>query len=262
MRSVQLCYERRGVGPPLVLLHGIGHRWQSWLPVLDLLAESRDVIAIDLPGFGGTPLLPGRPFGLESLEETFADLCALLEVERPHVAGNSLGGLLALELADRGLVRSATALAPAGFWSAAGRGYALAVLALHRGAGRLPTPVLTAVGRSRALRAAATGLMFARPHRLEWDTVLADLAGFRAAPGFWPTARTGRRYRYTGRPRVPVTIAWGAKDRILPVWQARRARRLLPDARHVVLPGCGHVPMSDSPELVARVLLEGSGGPS
>jgi pimeloyl-ACP methyl ester carboxylesterase len=61
---------------------------------------------------------------------------------------------------------------------------------------------------------------------------------------------------------VPVTIAWGARDRILPVRQARVAQRLLPDARHVVLPGCGHVPMSDAPHLVARILLEGSAEPA
>lgn len=252
-------YERRGHGPPLLLVHGIGHRWQAWLPVLDRLAASRDVIAVDLPGFGGSAPAPDPRYDIASTCQMLAVLCDRLGLERPHVAGSSLGGLLALELADRGLVSSATALAPAGFWTAAGRGYAIGLLALHRGVGRLPPRLLASAGRSRRLRAVAAGLMFARPDLLEWDTVLADLAGMRAAAGFWPTARAGRRYRYAGRPQVPVTIAWGAKDRVLPLRQARAAKRLLPDATHVVLPDCGHLPMTDAPDLVADVILRGSG---
>jgi pimeloyl-ACP methyl ester carboxylesterase len=61
---------------------------------------------------------------------------------------------------------------------------------------------------------------------------------------------------------VPVTIAWGTRDALLPPTQARRARRLLPRARHLWLRGCGHVPMSDDPVQVAGVLLDGSAAPA
>ena len=57
---------------------------------------------------------------------------------------------------------------------------------------------------------------------------------------------------------VPVTVAWGTSDRVLPRSSVRVARRQLPKARFVPLPGCGHVPMTDDPDLVARVLLAGS----
>src|SRR5438093_8851403 len=121
---IEVSYERRGQGSPLVLLHGIGHRWQAWEPVLDLLAEQHDVIAVDLPGFGASPLVAEREYTMPGAVEIAAEMFASFGLDRPHVAGNSLGGVLSLELASRGLARSATALAPAGFWSASDRAWA------------------------------------------------------------------------------------------------------------------------------------------
>src|SRR5664279_2136086 len=115
-----LVHDRRGHGDPLVLIHGIGSRWQMWEPVLGGLEPHRDVIALDLPGFGGSPMPPpGTAAGVDSLVRLVAAFVSELGVQRPHVAGNSLGGLIALEMARRGLVRSATALSPAGFASRA-----------------------------------------------------------------------------------------------------------------------------------------------
>ena len=79
-----------------------------------------------------------------------------------------------------------------------------------------------------------------------------------APPGVLPSspiARASRGYAFTGVPTVPVTIAWGTRDRILAYRQAAAARRGLPEARHVDLPGSGHVPMSDDPDLVADLIL-------
>ena len=113
---MELNYHRTGSGPTLVLIHGIGHHWQGWEPVLDRLAGERDVIAIDLPGFGESPMPPaGTPAGVGSLTDMVSGFLDDLEVERPHVAGNSLGGWISLELAKRGRVASATGLSPAGF---------------------------------------------------------------------------------------------------------------------------------------------------
>ena len=109
----QLNYERRGAGPPLVLLHGIGHRWQAWEPVLDRLAAKHDVIAVDLPGFGKSAPLDG-PSGIAEIAAALTAFFGQLGLDRPHVAGNSLGGAIALELAAGGHVSSATALSPAG----------------------------------------------------------------------------------------------------------------------------------------------------
>lgn len=262
MRAEGINYERRGSGEPLVLLHGIGHRWQAWQPVLDRLAAERDVIAVDLPGFGESPWPGGRNAGLDNVVAALRAFFDALGLQRPHVAGNSLGGMLSLELANRSAVRSATALAPAGFWTRPAQLQALALLAAVRASGRLPVRMLDAVGRSPRARAAFAGLLFARPAGLDWAAAMADLAAMRTAKGFYPVAWAGRRYRYRGLPQVPVTIVWGDRDRILPTRQAALARRMLPDAHHVMLPRCGHVPMHDDPQRVAEVILAGSSEPT
>src|SRR5947209_4917042 len=97
---MQVNYHRTGSGEPLLLIHGIAMRWQYWEPVLPRLATERDVIAIDLPGFGDSPMpAPGTPPGPESLTRLVAGFLHSIGVERPHAAGNSLGGWIALELA-------------------------------------------------------------------------------------------------------------------------------------------------------------------
>src|SRR5215210_7372828 len=111
---MSLAHVRRGSGPPLLLIHGIGSQWPMWEPVLDRLARERDVVAVDLPGFGDSAPLPGTP-SVEALARAVAQFVGGLGLERPHAAGNSLGGGVALEMARQGEARSACVLSPAGF---------------------------------------------------------------------------------------------------------------------------------------------------
>ncbi|MFJ6938548.1 alpha/beta fold hydrolase [Streptomyces sp. NPDC101132] len=258
-REATVAYERRGAGEPLLLLHGIGHHLQAWHPVLDILATEHEVVAVDLPGFGASPALPdGVPYGLGSVVPALGSLCATLGLDRPHVAGNSLGGLLALEMARAGLVRSVTALSPAGFWSEAERRYAFSTLrAMRAGARVLPRPALDRLSRTAAGRAALTSTIYARPGRRSPEAVVAETLALREAPGFAETLAAGEGVLVTEDvPGLPVTIAWGTRDRLLLRRQGVRAKRTLPGARLVRLPGCGHVPMNDDPALVARVILD------
>ncbi|MFB7028180.1 MULTISPECIES: alpha/beta fold hydrolase [unclassified Streptomyces] len=261
-RTTSLTYERRGAGEPLLLLHGIGHHWQAWEPVLDVLAAERDVIAVDLPGFGASDALPeGAPYGLSTVVPVLGAFCGALGVERPHVAGNSLGGLLALELGREKLVRSVTALSPAGFWTEAERRYAFGTLRAMRGAAlSLPVPVIERLSRTPAGRTALTSTIYARPARRSPEAVVAETLALRGATGFHQTLAAGRTvlFRDDVSSSVPVTVAWGTRDRLLLRRQGVRAKHALPGARLVRLPGCGHVPMNDDPALVARVILDGS----
>ncbi|MET7968972.1 alpha/beta fold hydrolase [Micromonospora sp. NPDC005305] len=260
MNPVELVFERRGAGAPLVLLHGIGHHWAAWSPVLDRLAEAHDVIAVDLPGFGRSPVpAAGLPADMPGLVAGIVELFAALGLDRPHVAGNSLGGAIALELAATGAVSSATALSPAGFCTPRELRWALTVLSLHRNAARLPEPVLRSLFANPALRTLALGMILARPNRMALAEALADARALREARAFRAVARAGRGYAFAGAPTVPVTVAWGTRDRILPHRQAALARTRLPAARHLDLAGCGHVPMHDDPELVASVILHTTG---
>ncbi|MET9615997.1 alpha/beta fold hydrolase [Kitasatospora indigofera] len=264
---MDLVHERRGDGPPLLLLHGIGHRHQGWKPVLDLLAREREVIAVDLPGFGASPPLPaGMPYTVDSAMTVLGDFLASIGVERPHVAGNSLGGLFTLHAVRHGLASSATALSPAGFFHRTGFLYASGVLNLHRLAARTPEPLRAGLARHPLGRKAMFGMIYGRPELLDPHELMLDTRALLEAPGFRQTLHAGggelaSRFPADLPPEVPVTIAWGTRDRLLLNGQGRRARLLLPAARFVPLVNCGHVPMGDDPELVARVMLAGSDSP-
>ncbi|WP_328934871.1 MULTISPECIES: alpha/beta fold hydrolase [unclassified Streptomyces] len=260
-KTVTVSYARVGRGEPLLLLHGIGHHRQAWDPVVDVLATERDVIVVDLPGFGASPALPeGLSYDLPTTAAVFGAFCEALELDRPHVAGNSLGGLMALELAREKLVRSVTALSPAGFWSQAERRYAFGVLLTMRQiARRMPLPLVERLARTAAGRTALTSTIYARPGRRSPEAVVAETLALVNAPGFDDTLRAGTSVRFTDDlPGIPVTVAWGTQDRLLLRRQGVRAKRLMPRSRLVRLPGCGHCPMNDDPALVARVILDGS----
>jgi pimeloyl-ACP methyl ester carboxylesterase len=256
-----LAYDRAGSGPPLVLLHGLGHRRQGWASVLDLITPQREVITVDLPGHGQSPPLghDGR-HPVEVIADEIANLLSGLGIDRPHVAGNSLGGTIALTLAATGHAASVTALSPAGFPASDNEvRYARVIFTAARGLGRAAMPMVPRLSRSAAGRGLLYGVMVTRPGRITAEQAEGDVTGFVAASD-------AIRMVFAASPRftaqvpddVPVTIAWGTSDRVLPQSNARVARRQLPGARFVPLPGCGHVPMTDDPELVAEVLLDGS----
>ncbi|MGA8462215.1 MAG: alpha/beta fold hydrolase [Streptosporangiaceae bacterium] len=257
-----LAYERYGSGPPLVLLHGVGHRRQAWGAVLGRLTPHRDVIMVDLPGHGESPplTLAGRPV----LDAMLAEVTRLLDelgLDRPHVAGNSLGGRLALEAGVRGRAATVTALSPAGFWRNRGEiAYDRAVFKIMELAGARTQRFAPALVRSTAGRAILYGAIVSRPSRLTPQQALGDATAFLAATDALHVILAGMT-NFTGAmpAGVPVMIAWGTRDRLLFPGQARVAKAYLPQALLVPLPGCGHVPMTDDPPLVADVLLRGSG---
>jgi len=259
---VGLAYERRGSGPPLVLLHGVGHRRQAWDAVLGRLTPHRDVIAVDLPGHGESP--PFTPAARPVLDAMLAEVTRLLDdlgLDRPHVAGNSLGGRLALEAGVRGRAATVTALSPAGFWRNRGEiDYDRAVFKIMEVAGARTRRLAPALARSTAGRAILYGAIVNRPSRMTPEQALGDATAFLGASDALHTVLAGMT-NFTGAvpADVPVMIAWGTRDRLLFPGQARVVKARLPKALLVPLPGCGHVPMTDDPPLVADVLLRGSG---
>jgi pimeloyl-ACP methyl ester carboxylesterase len=257
-----LAYERAGSGPPLLLLHGLGHRRQGWAAVLDLITPQREVITVDLPGHGQSPPLANGGHPVQVIAGQIAELLSGLGIDRPHVAGNSLGGVIALTLAATGHAASVTALSPAGFPASDKEvRYAKATFTAARVTGRAVMPLVPRLSRSAVGRGLLYGVMVTRPGRITPEQAHGDVAAFVASGA-------AQRIVFAASPRftapvpddVPVTIAWGTSDRVLPRSNARVARRQLPRARFVPLPGCGHVPMTDDPELIARVLLDGSTG--
>jgi pimeloyl-ACP methyl ester carboxylesterase len=255
-----LAYETHGSGPTLVLVHGTGSHRGMWDPVVEDLARERRVIAVDLPGFAGSANEPAdpSPVGLATyLERWFAEQ----ELDRPHVAGNSLGGGLALELARRRAVASATALSPIGFWTPRELAFSQRSLRAARAIVTRLRPAIPALTRTAVGRIALFSQIYGRPWRLSPDEARAAIDAFVDAPAFDAVLEASGRYRFGAGDElrgVPVTIAWGTRDALLIPRQATRARRLLPWAQHVALRGCGHVPCRDDPEAVAAALLAGS----
>ncbi len=258
---MSLLHHRQGGGAPLVLVHGIGGRGTVWAPLLPALAADFDVVAVDLPGHGGRAAPDGTPATVEGYAGRLASFFAELGLGRPHVAGVSTGGGIALELARRGAVASAVAISPVGFWIPRERTYARRSLEATRALARRPA-ALRAVG-SAAVRRAALRQGFGRPERVPPEAVREILGAVAASEAFDATLDNFERHAFARGEELrgtPVTVAWGTRDLLLLHGrQAPRARRMLPWARHADLPGCGHLPFWDDPARCAAVLAAGAG---
>jgi pimeloyl-ACP methyl ester carboxylesterase len=245
-----------GDGPALVLIHGVGHHAPAWRPVMERL-DGFDVYACDSPGFGQSdPLPPGVEPTVWAYADAFEAFFTEQALDRPHVAGNSMGAAIVLELARRGAVRSATAISPAGFWTPAERRYTQLLL------GSLPSTPRRI--QPAVIRSALTGpgrftlrVMVKRPGSVPPDELRAMFLNAFASPAFTAALKAFGHYDFVDGHELDdrrVTVAWGDADRILPYRrQAPRARAALPYARHVTLDG-GHLPYHDCPDAVADVI--------
>lgn len=255
---MELSHHRAGGGEPLVLIHGVGSRWQVWAPVLAALERERDVIAIDLPGHGGSATLPiGVAPGASALADAVAAFLDSIGVESAVVGGNSLGGWVALELAKRGRARAVVALSPAGFFTPWEAKWCRAHLGANVQLIRRWPDTFAAFTRRPGLRKLTMGGIVGRPELVPAGDALGIQQGALAATAFDSTLATLTSERFSGgdEVRAPVTILWGSRDLVLFPWQARRAQDAIPQARVVPLPGAGHVPTWDDPDALVRELL-------
>ena len=249
-----LAYTRSGAGAPLVLLHGIGLDRRSWDPVVPALARHFDVIAVDLPGFGDSAPSQADP---RALAEAVAALLAELGVTTPHVAGNSLGGWVALELAALRPVASLTLLSPAGLWKRDTPGYCRVSLRASRWLARHAAGPLSRLLRFGLGRVLVLGQTHGRPAGLTPGYARAAIQAMGTCPGFEATlaATARRRFLATAPISAPMTLAFGSRDVLLLPRQSRHLDQLPAGTRAETLPGCGHVPMADDPAAVAELII-------
>jgi pimeloyl-ACP methyl ester carboxylesterase len=247
-----LHYLRLGQGEPLLLVHPLGSELVVWEPVIDLLAAERDVIAVDMPGFGASPPLPqGFEPTPRRLASALAGFLDGLGIERAHVAGNSLGGWVALELAAAGRALTVTGLSAAGFWS---RPLGPRATPARR-VGRALLPLIPAVARTGRGRRLLLGASVGHPERVPPGSAARLVRSYVTAPAFEEANAAMRAAVFAGIDRIaaPVTLAWAELDRLV-----AEPRGGVDGARRVLLRGCGHIPTWDDPEQVTRVLLEAS----
>jgi pimeloyl-ACP methyl ester carboxylesterase len=252
--------HRGGSGPPLVLLHGFMDTWRTWELVLPRLERRHDVLALTLPGHAGGPPLEGEVSGalLADAVEAAMDAAGW---DAAHLAGNSLGGFVALQLAARGRARSVVAFAPAGGW-AAGRGSwreTLRLQAAMREAAGAAAPHADALVASKAGRRRATQLITVRSAHIPAELLAHQLVGVARCEGAEAMLAAAAREGYrldAARIACPVRIAWGTEDRLLP-WPSAAARlgAELPAADWVELENVGHCPQLDVPVEAAELIL-------
>jgi pimeloyl-ACP methyl ester carboxylesterase len=257
---VTLNHVRLGSGSPLLLVHGLGAGWRSWKPVIDGLVARREVIAVDLPGFGETPTLGGE-VSIATLTDSVVGFIDEQGLDGVATVGQSMGGRIVLELVRRGVGGDAVALDPGGFWNdrelaifSATLRPSIALVRSLRGA--LPALVGNAVGRTALLTQFS-----ARPWALSPETVLPDVRGLADAPatGAVMDALTeGPKQGGAAAGTVPgrVTIGWGRRDLVTLPRQARRAIEAFPDAELHWFSRCGHFPQWDAPQEAIRLILD------
>ena len=253
-----LDHHRGGSGEPLVLIHGIGHTWRGWKPMLPQLERRFDVLAVDLPGHGHSPALPA---GTDSTPEALADAVEREMIgagfDSAHLAGNSLGGWISLELARRGRARTVSAISPAGLQHAREKQWGAGILrGMHWFVVNAPAP--EPLLRNPVTRSLLAGPATVRPWRKDPDELIEEMELYGSCPGLYATLE----HTFHAQPRdlttldTPVLLLWGKLDVILQPRQGRRFERLIPGAELRYISGAGHVPMSDVPDVLCDAITE------
>ncbi len=244
-----------GQGSPLFLFHGVTCTAHVWHKVIPLLSQRHSVYVPTALGHVGGTEPSARPVRIEHIIDDAERCLDRLGVQRAHLAGNSMGGWVALELARRGRALSVCALSPAGIWE---QGHDVGdklrkVVAITRATrGLIPMLARSPMFRRVAMRDNAHhGDRVARDEMLR---LVDDMLGCAVTEDLLTTDESFDEPLHAD---CPVTIAWSQHDRIFPVSRHfERAKALVPDARFVVLDDVGHVPMLDNAELVADTILD------
>ncbi len=253
-----------GSAPPILLVHGLGGRWQNWIENIPRLAAERRVIALDLPGFGRSQL-PLAPISIAGYAHTLDRVCDMLELERPLVAGNSLGGVVVAELALRFPERvgslvfvAAACLTPADLES---RTAQIALVAGGRFASLFLRGANGPVSRPRA-RHLVWATLLRHPTRIAPDT-LYELAGRERPPGAMAALTALAAHDISGELgaiAAPTLVVHGADDVLIPCADAQELASLIPGAKLVVFDDTGHMPMVERPVRFDEALLEFAAG--
>jgi pimeloyl-ACP methyl ester carboxylesterase len=254
--------HRAGTGTPLLLLHGIGAIWRAWSPVLPYLEPHHEVIVPTLHGHAGGPPLDSQVApSVQALVDGIEEELDRLGLQKVHIAGNSLGGWIGIELARRGRAQSLVLLSPAGAWRSPHRikmtshGVRFSLGALARYSHRAD-----AIAQRRLLRWALLAGQVAHPQRVPQESLVTYIQASGHSPVVDPLLRVLHLNPVEPLPAdrdYPIRLVWAERDRVLPFkhFGAPMLERL-PGAELILLSGVGHVPMSDDPARVAKLILE------
>jgi pimeloyl-ACP methyl ester carboxylesterase len=254
-----------GEGPAVVFVHGLSGSWPNWLEQLPAFAEEHRAIAMDLPGFGHSPM-PSEPITISLYARILDELMDLLGVSAATVVGNSMGGFVSTELAiafpqrvERLVLVSAAGISTY----------------RHKRAERIEpylrrvAPVVAAytgwtatrsdwIARRAGLRNVSLGFVTRHPSRLPAPLAAEQIRGA-GKPGFMQALRANLDYPIRERlPEIacPTLIVWGDRDRVIPVGDASVFEELIPNSRKVVFEDTGHMAMLERPAAFNELLAE------
>lgn len=265
--SQRINYAEIGEGPTIVFIHGLGGCWQNWLENMPAMAAlGHRAIALDLPGFGGSPM-PAGGVSVPGYGELVGEFCARLGIESCTLVGNSMGGFIAAQVAvgEPSWVERLVLVSAAGISHASMRRQPVEVAARMTVAVnplllRIDMPSLKRPG----LRKLAFGGIVRHPLALRRELLAEQLINGFAAPGVVPAAVALTGYDLLdrlGRIRVPTLIIWGRDDLVVPAADAAGFAARIADSRVVIFDDCGHVPMLERPVRFNRLLAEFSDRP-
>jgi pimeloyl-ACP methyl ester carboxylesterase len=240
-----------GDGAPILFVHGLGGNWQNWLECLPRAALERRAIALDLPGFGNSPM-PDEEVSISGYAHFIDGFLDLLGIDSAVIVGNSMGGFIGAELALKHPERvERLVLGSAAGISSTTRSRR-PTMTMFRVSGLVSSLALArsreVVARPR-LRHVILSTVARHPTRLPHDLLL-EIMPVSNAPAFMPALEALLDYDFTHRlPEIdrPTLLIWGKEDLIVPVHDADEFERLIPNARKVIFEETGHVPMLERP---------------
>jgi len=253
-------YVEIGEGPPLVLVHGLSGAWQNWLETIPHFAHSHRVVALDLPGFGASPMPPWE-ISMPAYGRFLRDFCERLGIERCSLVGNSMGGFIATELAinEPERVDELVLVSAAGItWARARQEPARMIARLGRAAAPIAFRYSMAGIRRPRLRRGAFQQVFHDPNAIRPELLFETTVPALQSPGYADALITLWGYDIRDRLseiEVPTLVVWGRNDRVVPVPAAFSYQRRIGDnADLVIFDECGHVPQMERPVRFNRVV--------
>jgi 3-oxoadipate enol-lactonase len=245
VNNITLAFDRRGSGTPLVLLHGYPLDHRIWLEVAPILKDRFDLILPDLRGFGGSSTV-SNPYTLNDMASDIASLLDRLGVEKPAIAGHSMGGYVALAFARlypgrvRGLGLVSSQAAADTPERREGR-YKSAAEVAEKGVGIVTEAMSAKLSEDPRVRTFVHEM-------IEDQSPQALIGALKAMAGREDATPLLSSFNF------PVTVIHGTADQLIPVERAREIRNILPEARLFELEGVGHMPMVEASSQTAEGL--------
>lgn len=265
VNTIQLGEQSAKDTQPLVFIHGLSGCWQNWLEQLPVLAREHRVLAVDLPGFGSSPM-PADAISISGYGRVLDRLLEQLEIGAAAVIGNSMGGFIGAELAIAfpQRVERLVLISAAGISTYADPRTTRALPTLRRSERLVAASAAwvaaksDTVARRPRLRDATLAVVARHPSRLPAPLAAEQLRGA-GKPGFMQAL--GSILDYDFRERLaeiacPTLIVWGDGDRLINVRDADVFAELIPGSRKVIFEDTGHMAMLERPAAFNALLSD------